>query len=137
VAQYALERDRRIALTTATGPIDRLAAFAAHVKSEGVRINYDPAELCRRGHDPVAGLKQIARMIAHVQARDAHAGSPDAPGAECPLATGGARIEEALSVLLESGYDGHLSVAWDHDEDLAANAVAAVTWLKRQDGVDP
>ena len=137
LAGYALERDRRLTLTTGTEGIEQLAAFAAHAKSEGLRINYAPADLCRRGLDPVAGLKSAGRWIAHVQACDALSGTALSPGDECPLTKGGARFDEALAALRELGYDGHLSVGWTRDEDLAANAVGAVTWLKRQDGVDP
>lgn len=136
-ANYALERDVRLALSTGTEGLDALAKFIAHVKSEGVRVNYDPAELCRRGNDPMAGIQSIVRQIAHVQARDAVRGNATTIGAERALTKGDAQIEEVIRTLHEESYDGFLTVAWDRDEDLAANAVEAVTWLKRQNGVEP
>lgn len=137
LGQYALERNIRLALTTGTEPIAQLAAFIAQVKSEGLRINYDPAELCRRGFDPIADPRPNVRLVSHVQARDAVRGDVLSIGDERPLAKGDAQIEEAIAVVRDGGYDGFLSVAWDRDEDLAQNAVEAVTWLQRQDGVDP
>ena len=137
LGRYALERNVRLALTTATEPVAQLAAFLAQIKSEGLRINYDPAEMCRRGFDPIADLKANVRLVSHVQARDAARGETFALGEERPLTEGVAKIEEAISIVRDGGYDGFLSVAWDRDEDLAKNAVEAVTWLQRQDGVDP
>jgi sugar phosphate isomerase/epimerase len=137
LSTYALERDVRLALTTGTEGVERLAEFVTRVKSEGARLNYDPANLCRRGHDPIAGVKQVGRSIAHVQARDAMRGDSNAIGLECSLTKGDAHFEKAMSVLRDCEYDGYLSVARDRDKDLAANAVEAVTWLMRQDGVEP
>ncbi|NUM54678.1 MAG: sugar phosphate isomerase/epimerase [Candidatus Hydrogenedentes bacterium] len=137
LAQHAIERDVRLALTTGTEDVSRLAAFVAHVKSEGLRITYDPAGLRRVGNDPVSQVDTIGRLIAHVYARDAQRGATAEPGAECGLTKGDAQIEEALLRLREAEYDGYLTVAYDRDEDLAAYAVEAVTWLKRQEGVDP
>ncbi|MCC6797512.1 MAG: sugar phosphate isomerase/epimerase [Candidatus Hydrogenedentes bacterium] len=137
LGQYALERNIRLAVTTGTEPIAQLSTFISQIKSEGLRINYDPAELCRRGFDPIADIKPMAHLVSHVQARDAVRGDVLSIGDERPLTHGEAQIEEAIAVVREGGYDGFLSVAWDRDDDLAKNAVEAVTWLQRQDGVDP
>ncbi len=137
LGRYALEHNVRLALSTGTEPIAQLVSFIAHVKGGGLGINYDPAELCRRGFDPIADLKANVRMVSHVQARDAARGDALALGEERPLTKGDAQIEESIAIVRDGGYDGFLSVAWDRDEDLAKNAVEAVTWLQRQDGVDP
>lgn len=137
LAENAVARDVRVALSTGMEDIAKLTVFVQQVKSEGLRINYDPAALCRRGFDPLAQVKSAGALVAHVHARDAARGEPFAPGAERPLSKGDAQMEDAIAILRECGYDGYLSVVWDRDEDLAANAVEAVTWLKRQDGVDP
>ncbi|MDZ4858124.1 MAG: sugar phosphate isomerase/epimerase family protein [Candidatus Hydrogenedentes bacterium] len=137
LANYALERDIRIALTTGDDSVERLSVLIASVNSEGLRVNYEPAALVSHGFDPIAGLDTVVRKIAHVQARDAARGSITEPGAERPLSKGDARIEELISVLLNNGYTGFLSVATQRDEDLAGIAVEAVTWLQKQEGVDP
>ena len=137
LGQYAMEHNVRLALTTGTEPFAQLVAFIAHVKSEGLRINHDPAELCRHGFDPIADLKANVRFVSHAQARDAARGEVLSSGEERPLTKGDAQIEEIIAIVRDGGYDGFLSVAWERDEDLAKNAVEAVTWLQRQDGVDP
>jgi len=137
LANYALERDVRLAVTTGTDSAERLAQVLADVKSEGARVNYDPAALVARGHDPLSGFGGLSRAIAHVQARDAVRGSILEPGEEVSLTKGDSGIEALLQMLNDVGYTAFLSVATERDADLAAIAVESVTWLKKQDGVDP
>jgi len=137
LARYALERNLRVALTTGDESAEQLAALVASVRNEGLGVNYDPAALVSRGFDPVSQLKPLARSIVHVQARDAARGSIQEPGEECGLTKGDAGIEEVIATLHGGGYSGYVSVATARDEDLASLAVESVTWLKKQEGVEP
>lgn len=86
--------------------------LAREVRSERLRVNYDPANIVLAGKEPVAGVRALGGHIVHTHAKDiALAGGEEGPGArDVPAGEGQVGYASYLAALAEAGYDGYLTV---------------------------
>ena len=137
VAHYAAERECCFATETGPESGEALAAFLRAVDSPGAQANYDPANLCMNGYDHLGGVRALAEFIVHTHAKDGLAPSSEGGPAEVPLGTGDVGFPAYLAALREVGFDSYLTVERECGDDPLADVIEAVTFLKKQEGVEP
>ncbi|HOV73350.1 MAG TPA: sugar phosphate isomerase/epimerase family protein [Candidatus Hydrogenedentes bacterium] len=132
VAEYAAARD--CCLATETGPEsgESLAAFLRSVNSAGAKVNYDPANLCMAGFDPIGDVAVLGEFIVHTHAKDGLRNQPK----EVALGKGDVGFPEYLAALRAIGYSGYLTIERECGDDPVADIVEAIAFLKQQEGVD-
>ena len=120
--------DRGVSYASETGlesPRD-LAAFLERVGSRAIRVNYDPANLCFRGFDHIAGVKILKDYIVHTHAKDYKKG-----GEETPLGMGDVDYPKYLSALEEAGYKGFVTIERESGEDVVGDVTEALAYLRK------
>lgn len=121
------------------------------LKTEFVRVNYDPANLVMAaGDDPIAGVRTLADYIVHVHAKDGMKKGTWSPAelqaeiaqkgadsvtfddwfVETPLGEGQVDAERFITALAEVGYDGFLTVEREGGENPLEDIVAARNTLR-------
>lgn len=115
---------------TETGPESggHLRDFLQEVGSDGARVNYDPANMVMRGHDPVQGAKDLKGWIVHTHAKDG-VRHDDGSRKEVPLGEGQVPWDEYLAALED--YDGFHTVEREVGEHPAVDIRRAVEFLRR------
>ncbi|HUT35131.1 MAG TPA: sugar phosphate isomerase/epimerase family protein [Planctomycetota bacterium] len=131
IGSYAAERG--CCLACETGPEDGAAMrdFLASLGCEGVKVNFDPANLVMNGFDPVRGVHELAGLIVHTHAKDG-VRRPDRSKAEVPLGEGQVPWERYLAALREIGYGGYLTIEREAGDDPVADILKAKRFLERQ-----
>ncbi|HHT9140448.1 MAG TPA: sugar phosphate isomerase/epimerase family protein [Candidatus Tripitaka californicus] len=105
LGRYAENFERTLATHIGeTGP-GELSKFITGLRTEGIRVAYDPSVMVTRGLDPVKGVRDLKGLIAHAYARDVTGGaggfSETLPG------EGAVPFKEYLIALYETGYTGY------------------------------
>ncbi|MBX7258329.1 MAG: sugar phosphate isomerase/epimerase [Candidatus Hydrogenedentes bacterium] len=138
VSEYAVNRGCCLAIETGPESAESLAGFIAAVKSDGTKVNYDPANLCMNGFDHIGGVKTLAPYIVHTHAKDGvYESGKHGKYQEVPLGKGDVNFPRYLAALRDISYTSFLTIEREHGDDPAADIVEAVTFLKRQEGVEP
>jgi len=132
VAEYAASRDCCFATETGPESGESLAQFLRTVDSPGAQANYDPANLCMGGYDPVGDVYALKDFIVHTHAKDGRASKRE----EVPLGHGDVDFPAYLAALREIGYDGYLTIERECGDDPVADIVEAIRFLKEQEGVE-
>jgi L-ribulose-5-phosphate 3-epimerase len=83
---------------------------------DGLRVNYDPANVLRGGSDPVEGVKLLGSLIIHTHAKDAR-NLPGGRGEETPLGQGQVNFPEYIAALRQVGFDGFLTIEREGGEN--------------------
>jgi sugar phosphate isomerase/epimerase len=132
VAEYAAARD--CCFATETGPESgkALAEFLETVRNDGAKVNYDPANLCMAGFDQITDVYELRKFIVHTHAKDGMAGKEQ----EVALGKGDVDFPRYLAALRAIGYGGYLTIERECGADPVADIAEAVTFLKRQEGVE-
>lgn len=128
-----------------------LKKFLDSLKSRGVRVNYDPANLVMvTGDDPVLGVYNLKDYIVHTHAKDGimlKSTNPEiiyncfAEGGiedmrledyflEKPLGYGGVDFKAYIKALEEVGYEGFLTIEREVGENPEKDIREAVDFLK-------
>jgi sugar phosphate isomerase/epimerase len=130
IGSYAAERG--CCLACETGPEDSplLREFIASFGCEGVKVNFDPANLVMNGFDPVRGVYELAGLIVHTHAKDG-VRRPDKAKAEVPLGEGQVPWERYVAALSEIGYDGFFTVERETCDDPVGDILKAKRFLDR------
>jgi len=126
LADYAA--DRGVAFATETGPEspEALKTFLDAIDSPGIKVNYDPANLCMAGFDHLGGVKVLADYIVHTHAKDGLAGQLK----EVPLGEGDVDLARWVAALDDIGYDGFLTIEREVGENPQADIEKAVSFLR-------
>jgi len=129
IGSYAAERG--CCLGCETGPEDTPAMrqFLASLGCEGVKVNFDPANLVMNGFDPVRGVRELAGLIVHTHAKDGIR-RPDKTKAETPLGEGQVPWEAYLAALRDVGYAGYLTIEREAGDDPVADILKAKQFLE-------
>jgi len=129
VGSYAERKGCTLATETGPEAPELMARFLDTLKTRGVTVNYDPANLLMSGFDHIAGVHILARYIVHTHAKD---GARDASGRphETPLWQGQVDFPAHLAALKQVGYDGFLTIEREAGDDPARDVAAAVRFLK-------
>lgn len=151
LAGYAAANGAFFAVETGPETPETLGAFLDSLGSNGVGVNFDPANLVMvTGSDPVKGVHTLAGKIVHTHAKDgvrlrecdpaviynyfAEGGIEDMRledyFKELPLGAGSVDIPAWISALSSVGYDGYLTVEREVGNDPCADIETAVKYLK-------
>lgn len=127
---YAAERGRCFACETGPEDTPLMREFLDAVGSEGVRVNFDPANLVMKGYDPCRGVAELAGLIVHTHAKDG-VRNDDGSRREVPLGEGHVPWERYIEALRETGYDGFYTIEREAGDDPVADVIAAKRFLER------
>ncbi|HID95569.1 MAG TPA: sugar phosphate isomerase/epimerase [Candidatus Latescibacteria bacterium] len=121
---------RELCLAAETGPEEPglMRRFLGTIKNEGIRINYDPANLVMRGFDPLAGVDTLKDYIVHTHAKDGL--DPEKGSEEVPLGKGDVPLDEYIKALREIGYEGYLTIERETGEDPVGDVRRAIRFLR-------
>jgi sugar phosphate isomerase/epimerase len=101
------------------------------VACDQIKVCYDPGQLLRIGHDPLAPIEPLADDIALSHMRDAILGSPGQPGQETALGCGQLNIEAYLAHLEQAGYHGPQVLRRNGSASPELELAQAREWFRR------
>ncbi len=150
LARYAHSNGSYFAVETGPERSTTLLRFIESLGSDGVAVNFDPANLRMViDEDPATAVKNLAKYIVHTHAKDgvmltkgnpefiyrvAHPIPPEVKAMkffeERPLGEGAVNFPAYLTALEEIGYKGFLTVEREAGTDPKANITEAVDFLK-------
>ena len=152
LASYGDKVGASFAIETGPEKAETLKMFLDSLKSRGVRVNYDPANLVMvAGDDPVKGVYTLKDYIVHTHAKDgvmvkeispkivygyfAEGGAGDLRLTdyfkEVPLGEGDVNFDEYISALREVGYDGFYTIEREVGENPVDDIEKAIKFLKK------
>lgn len=153
IGDYAWKHNVRFAVETGPEPPARLKKFLDTVGSEGMAVNFDPANLVMvLGEDPVKGVHTLGNYIVHTHAKDGIHIKPCDPVKlyasfavggidgfnygeyfnEVPLGEGEVDWDAYLAALSEVSYQGFLTIEREVGEDPVKDIALAVSFLKQK-----
>ena len=119
-----------------TGPetAQVLADFLDSLGANGVRVNYDPANLVMvMADDPVKGVYTLSKYIVHTHAKDGiQLTANPVTWEELPLGQGGVDWDAYLKALADIGYDGYLTIEREVGDNPEADIKLAADFLKNK-----
>ncbi|MFW6163996.1 MAG: sugar phosphate isomerase/epimerase family protein [Planctomycetota bacterium] len=130
LGDYAAERGRCLACETGPEDTPLMHDFLASVGSEGIRVNFDPANLVMNGFEPCRGVYELADFIVHTHAKDG-VRREDGSKEEVPLGHGQVPWECYVETLRDVGYDGFHTIEREAGDSPVADVVAAKRFLER------
>lgn len=148
LAEYADSVKAHFAVETGPETALTLKGFLDSLKSRGVAVNMDPANLVMvTGDDPVQAVHILKDYIVHTHAKDGRKlfdhdpeiiyglkpGDPLVTSEsfiELPLGEGDVDFESYLKALNDIGYKGFLTIEREVGDDPAADVKAAVEFLR-------
>lgn len=132
LALYADSIGSSFAVETGTEKASVLADFLDSLGTDGVRVNFDPANLVMvAGDEAAAAAKLLGRFIVHTHAKDGIKTGPTSY-LELPLGEGNVGFDTYLTALASTGYNGFLTVERECGSDPVADIVRAVTFLREK-----
>lgn len=131
LSEYA--ESHEIVLASETGPESPqlLAKFLSNPALSHIKVNYDPANLLMNGFDPVEGVPVLSPWIVHTHAKDA-VRHPDGTREEAPISEGQVDWPKYVAALVDSGYDGYLTIEREAGEDPVGDISASIEFLRMQ-----
>jgi len=124
IARYSEDVGGIFCIETGQEPAQMLRSFLEDVGSEGLMVNYDPANMLR--HGAVEGVKTLAPWIVHTHAKD------DNP--ETKRATAGEGLvpwDEYIATLRSIGYDGWYALEDESGKDVINSLKRGRAFLER------
>lgn len=148
LADFAKSMDGHFAVETGPEKAELLKSFLDDLGSNGVAVNFDPANLVMcAGDDPVKAVYALKDYIVHTHAKDGVQLKPfDTKGMyaaeyygvpklgwefiqEMPLGQGGVRWDAYIAALKEIGYNGFLTIERECGDDPGKDIAEAVRFL--------
>jgi L-ribulose-5-phosphate 3-epimerase len=152
LGEYADEIGSSFAIETGPERNDVLKNFLDRLSTDGVKVNYDPANLVMvTGEDPVEGVFILRDYIVHTHAKDgimlkqtnpetiyhffAEGGIGDLRleeyFKECPLGQGNVNFDPYVKALNEIGYQGFLTIERELGENPEKDIIESIAFLKK------
>jgi len=129
VGKYAEDVGSCLAAETGPESAELLAKFLKEAGTNGLKVNYDPANLVMvAGDDPVKGVSILKDYIVHTHAKDGIK-LPDGYK-EVPLGEGGVPWKEYIAELRNIGFDGFLTIEREVGDNPAADIAKAKDFLR-------
>ena len=125
IGQYASKRGVVFATETGVEPGDRLRKMLDNLDTDGIRVNFDPANLVMNGFDHLQAARDLAPYVVHTHAKDGRKGV-----GELPLGEGDVNYPEYVAVWRSLGYDGFFAIERESGDDRVGDVKRAVKFLK-------
>lgn len=116
VGDHAANRERQVALSAGLGEPKTLRDFLDHLASDGLRVNYDPANMVVGGYDPAGPIELLGEYIAAVRVRDARR-YLDGSAEELSLGEGDVPYDDVVDALDGIDFGGYFVIARHPQED--------------------
>ncbi len=114
-----------------TAPI--LCDFLDSLGAEGVRVNFDPANLVMcSGENAAVAAGVLGKYIVHTHAKDGVMVGNFEGWQELPLGEGHVYFDEYLPALAKTGFDGFLTIERECGDQPETDIARAVTFLKEK-----
>jgi sugar phosphate isomerase/epimerase len=120
-----------LALEIGFDAADRVKTYLSGFDTGSLKVTYDPANMLMHGHDPMAGLTTLEKLLAHVHARDARLAGVSRGMQEVPLGAGDIDWMAFTATLQVLGFDGYLTVEREQGANKLAEVAAGVKFLRR------
>jgi L-ribulose-5-phosphate 3-epimerase len=151
LGEFADSMDATFAVETGPEPAARLGRFIRSLPCNGVRVNFDPANLVMViGEDAAQAVKDVGDLIVHTHAKDgvmlkktdpsviyrafaeggAEGFSVDDWFREVPLGQGTVDFPRYLEALRSIGYDGFLTIEREVGDQPREDIAQAVEFLR-------
>ncbi|MFA6947351.1 MAG: sugar phosphate isomerase/epimerase [Eubacteriales bacterium] len=132
LALYADSMGAAFAVETGPEKADILCDFLDSLGANGVRVNFDPANLVMCVEDrPETACLTLGKYIVHTHAKDG-VHNADGSYAELPLGEGDVNFDLYLPALKTTGYDGFLTVEREAGDDPVRDIKLAVDFLRER-----
>ncbi|QHW33450.1 sugar phosphate isomerase/epimerase [Paenibacillus rhizovicinus] len=151
---YARSLNAYFAIETGPERCAHLKSFLDKLSTNGVSVNFDPANLIMvTGDDPAAGVIALKDYIVHTHVKDGvrygeadprdlygfHGYAPDSEKVrlarqtckEVPLGQGHVRFDDYFAALRTIGYNGYLTVERETGDDPARDIAEAVQFIRK------
>lgn len=159
LGEYGEKREVYLAIETGPESPEVLRGFICALGTEGVKVNYDPANLVMvAGSDPVKGVYTLKEFIVHTHAKDGVKLSSLDPKTiyayfaeggvgdlcleehfrEVPLGEGEVNFPLYVAALEEVNYGGFLTIERESGEDRVSDIARGIDFLRslmRQGGL--
>ena len=153
LGEYGDKVGASFAIETGPETCVTLKNFLDSLNSEGVRVNYDPANLVMvTGDDPIEGVFTLKDYIVHTHAKDGVMLKQEDPAKiyeffaeggiedmrleeyfeEKPLGQGDVDFDKYLQALEKAGYEGYLTIEREVGENPEKDIREAVKFLKNK-----
>ncbi len=115
-----------------TGPEDArtMLDFIEAVDSEGLAINYDPANFLLSGFDWFEGVEMFGELIDHTHAKDARK-HPDGSTEETAIGEGDVDFGKWIAALRAIGFDGWLCIERETGDDRLGDIERGMHYLRK------
>jgi len=130
LARHANHVGVSLAVTPCGESPKHLAEFLASIQSGPLGVDFDPAQYAMQGQSATEALRELHRLVFHVQLRD---GVRDLTGGgtETVLGQGAVDWIELLALLGEMDYAGWLTAVRTQGEDRAGDVTRALKSAQR------
>lgn len=130
VGDHAANRECHVALSAGLGEPETLRDFLGRLASDGLRVNYDPANMIVGGHDPVASIELLGEYVAAVRVRDARR-YLDGSAEELSLGQGDVPYDDVIDALDDIDFAGYFVIARHPQEDQSEEIEKAREFLEK------
>jgi sugar phosphate isomerase/epimerase len=132
IGAEALRVGPRFAIETGPESPANLAKFLAEMNCYGLAVNYDPANLLARGHDPYEGAALLGANIVGLHVKDVvRTGTTVSGFKEVPVGRGELNFDRLFAAMFEIDYVGY----WTLERETAGRGEAefaeAIAFLSR------
>lgn len=125
LGKYASERGVYFATETGIESGATLRKMLDGLDTDGVRVNFDPANLVMNGFDHMQAVRDLAPYVVHTHAKDGRRGV-----GELPLGQGDVNYPEYVALWRSLGYDGFFTIEREGGEDRVGDIRRAVDFLR-------
>ncbi|MFA5857996.1 MAG: sugar phosphate isomerase/epimerase [Elusimicrobiota bacterium] len=117
-----------------TGPEDTtlMRKLFEKIGGNGLKINYDPANLTGKGFDHFKGVEVLKDYIVHTHAKDA-VRTPEGKMKEVELGEGNVDFPKYIALLNENGYNGYYTIERELRDNPVETLTRAVAFMRRME----
>jgi sugar phosphate isomerase/epimerase len=130
LGDYAANRELAIALSAGMETPETLNGFLNELDNDGLKVNYDPANMIVFGHDPAEAVTTLGEHIVCVRARDARR-YLDGSAEELSLGEGDVSYDDVIDALDEIEYERFLLIARAPQEEQREVIESARDFLRK------
>lgn len=125
LAEYASSLKAYFAIETGAESAEELKTFLDSLRTKGVAVNYDPANLAMGGDDPIRGVYLLKDYIVHTHVKDGIYQQ-----GEVPLGEGDVDFGRYFAAIQEIGYQGYLTIERETGDDPEADIRKTVQFIR-------